>query len=74
MDGFRWDYPDSIPTPNLDAVAASGREYAIRDREAVEDGYFYGGEPIWVTAEKQGVKSASYFWVGSEAGECCGDA
>jgi predicted AlkP superfamily pyrophosphatase or phosphodiesterase len=26
-----------------------------------------GGEPIWVTAEKQGVKSASFFWVGSEA-------
>lgn len=28
---------------------------------------WWGGEPIWVTAEKQGVKSASYFWVGSEA-------
>ncbi len=110
MDGFRWDYPDSVATPNLDAIAkngvkaaalrpafptktfpnhytmatglypdhhgivlnsffdpASGRHYAIRKREAVEDGYFYGGEPIWVTAEKQGIKSASYFWVGSEA-------
>lgn len=43
------------------------RYYAIRDREAVTDGSFYGGEPIWVTAEKQGVKSASLFWVGSEA-------
>ncbi|MDQ6717956.1 MAG: ectonucleotide pyrophosphatase/phosphodiesterase [Gemmatimonadota bacterium] len=28
---------------------------------------WWGGEPIWVTAEKQGVKSASFFWVGSEA-------
>jgi len=28
---------------------------------------FYSGEPIWATAEKQGVKSASYFWLGSEA-------
>lgn len=46
---------------------ASGREYKIPDRSAVEDGYFYGGEPIWVTAEKQGVRSASCFWVGSEA-------
>jgi len=43
------------------------RSYAIRDRLAVEDGIFYGGEPIWVTAEKQGVTSASFFWVGSEA-------
>ncbi len=46
--------------------------YKIRDRTAVEDGRWYGGEPIWCTAEKQGVKSASYFWVGSEsnAGGC----
>jgi len=44
-----------------------GRYYHLIDRKAVEDGAFYGGEPIWVTAEKQGVKSASYFWVGSEA-------
>ena len=27
---------------------------------------FYGGEPIWNTAEKQGVHAASFFWVGSE--------
>lgn len=42
-------------------------EYTIRDRSKVEDGRFYGGEPIWVTAEKQGVSTASYFWVGTEA-------
>lgn len=28
--------------------------------------YWWGGEPIWITAEKQGVKSATYYWVGSE--------
>jgi predicted AlkP superfamily pyrophosphatase or phosphodiesterase len=28
---------------------------------------WWGGEPIWVTAIKQGRKSASYYWVGSEA-------
>lgn len=44
-----------------------GVVYKISDRDKVEDGYFYGGEPIWNTAEKQGLKSASYFWVGSEA-------
>ena len=41
--------------------------YSIKDREAVSNGDFYGGEPIWVTAERQGVKSGSYFWVGTEA-------
>lgn len=30
------------------------------------DPQFYGGEPIWSTAEKQGVRSASFYWVGSE--------
>lgn len=44
-----------------------GAIYRIGDRNAVENGEFYGGEPIWVTAEKQGVTAASYFWVGSEA-------
>jgi alkaline phosphatase D len=46
----------------------SERTYNDRkDRSTVEDGSFYGGEPIWVTAEKQGVKTATFFWVGSEA-------
>jgi predicted AlkP superfamily pyrophosphatase or phosphodiesterase len=33
----------------------------------VGDSRWWGGEPIWVTAVKQGRKSASYYWVGSEA-------
>ncbi len=37
------------------------------NRKTVEDGSFYGGEPIWVTAENQGIKTATCFWVGSEA-------
>lgn len=41
--------------------------YSMSDSATVVDSEFYFGEPIWVTAEKQGVKSASYFWVGSEA-------
>lgn len=110
MDGFRWDYPQKAPTPNLNLLAAQGvtaerlipcfptktfpnhysiatgmyvdhhgivlnnfyatdlvKEYNKGDRSTVEDGRFYGGEPIWVTAEKQGLNSAAYFWVGSEA-------
>ena len=41
--------------------------YRIRDREAVEDGKWYGGEPIWNTLEKQGIRTGTMFWVGSEA-------
>jgi len=110
MDGFRWDYPDSFPTPNLNRIARDGVRakaiipsfptvtfpnhytlatglypdhhgivsnnfydstfnltYKLGDRTTVEDGRFYGGEPIWITAEKQHIKTASFYWVGSEA-------
>lgn len=41
--------------------------YKMGDRQAVEDADFYAGEPIWVTAMKNGMKTASFYWVGSEA-------
>ena len=41
--------------------------YKISDRATVEDTRFYKGEPFWVSAEQQGIRTASYFWVGSEA-------
>ncbi|WP_159023574.1 ectonucleotide pyrophosphatase/phosphodiesterase [Formosa sp. L2A11] len=44
-----------------------GTTYSIKNREQVEDGEFYGGTPIWVQADKEGMVSASYFFVGSEA-------
>lgn len=34
---------------------------------AVHDPRWWGGEPIWVTARKQGLHSACSFWPGSEA-------
>jgi predicted AlkP superfamily pyrophosphatase or phosphodiesterase len=45
---------------------ATGTIYNISDRKAVEDPHYYGGEPIWVTAHKNGITTASYFFVGSE--------
>ncbi|MFV0289896.1 MAG: ectonucleotide pyrophosphatase/phosphodiesterase [Mangrovibacterium sp.] len=42
-------------------------KFSLSNREAVENAAFYGGEPIWVTAEKQGIRSACFFWPGSEA-------
>ncbi|RFF27439.1 MULTISPECIES: ectonucleotide pyrophosphatase/phosphodiesterase [unclassified Wenzhouxiangella] len=42
--------------------------FSLGDREAVNDGFWYqGGEPIWVTAEQQGLTAATFFWPGSEA-------
>lgn len=41
--------------------------YVINDRSLVEDGYWYGGTPLWVLAEQNGLIAASYFFVGTEA-------
>lgn len=108
MDAFRWDYPDVIDTPGLNAIAQDGvkcvmepsypastfpNHYTIAtglvpDHHGIVNGSFwnpdtkrifsmgdsltrynpvyYLGEPIWVTAEKAGVKTASIYWVGSD--------
>lgn len=41
--------------------------FTMSKREEVQNGRWWLGEPIWVTAEKRGQKSAPYFWPGSEA-------
>jgi predicted AlkP superfamily pyrophosphatase or phosphodiesterase len=41
--------------------------FMIHDRERVQEQRWWLGEPIWVTAQKQGQVAASYFFVGSEA-------
>lgn len=43
-----------------------GKHYKIGKRSAVEDASFYHGEPLWNTARRAGLRSASFFWVGSE--------
>jgi hypothetical protein len=43
------------------------RWYHYKDPESVGDGSWYLAEPVWVTAEKQGLVSAAYFFVGTEA-------
>ncbi len=45
--------------------------FTLSDREEVENGRWWLGEPIWVTAEKQGQRSASVFYPGTE-GEIAG--
>lgn len=47
---------NSFYAPELDSV------YTKRSNDA----RFFGGEPIWNTAERQGVRTATFYWVGSE--------
>ncbi len=61
-------YPDNHGIINNSFYAEDlGGVYRISATPMVTNGAAYFGEPIWVTAEQQGVKSACYFWVGSEA-------
>jgi predicted AlkP superfamily pyrophosphatase or phosphodiesterase len=43
------------------------RQFAMSMADQVADGFWWQGEPIWITAELQGVKAATYFFPGSEA-------
>ncbi len=45
---------------------ATRTRYSMRDTARVRNGYYYGGIPIWQLARQNGIKSASFFWVGSE--------
>jgi predicted AlkP superfamily pyrophosphatase or phosphodiesterase len=47
---------------------ARNAAYSFRNEATVTDGTWYGGEPIWVTGESQGMVTACFFWPGSEAG------
>ena len=40
--------------------------YAIVKKQARFNPDFYDGEPIWITAQKQGLHTASFYWVGAD--------
>jgi predicted AlkP superfamily pyrophosphatase or phosphodiesterase len=46
--------------PRIDAT------FTLGNREQVTNPFWWQGEPIWITAERQGVKTAPVFWPGSE--------
>lgn len=43
------------------------QKYAFNDPQSDTDGSWYGGVPLWSLAEQQGMRSACFFWPGSEA-------
>ena len=110
IDGFRADYLDGLPAPNLRALAARGVRaermipafpsktypnhftlvtgrypanhgivandmydpaldawFSLEDRASVRDARWWQAEPVWVTAERRGLRTAPLDWPGSEA-------
>jgi predicted AlkP superfamily pyrophosphatase or phosphodiesterase len=46
---------------------ARKESYSYTNAKAATDGSWYGGTPLWVLAEQQGMRSACFFWPASEA-------
>ena len=42
-------------------------DFDYRDTDDAQDGSWWGGEPIWLTAERQGMVAAAFFFPGTEA-------
>jgi len=60
-------YPDHHGIVNNRMVdPASGRRFVYKDAQSIADPSWWGGEPVWVGAEKQGVRAATMFWPGSD--------
>lgn len=51
---------------NVFWVEEMGKEYTMSDMEMRNNPDYYGGEPIWTTAKKQGVITGNLYWVGSD--------
>ncbi|WP_082488914.1 ectonucleotide pyrophosphatase/phosphodiesterase [Duganella sp. Leaf61] len=67
VTGLRPDH-HGIVENEMNDVAIPGQHFTLKNRAAVIDRRWWDqAEPVWVTAERHGVRSATLFWPGSEA-------
>ena len=64
VTGLRPDHHGIVNNTMRDPVLG---DFSLGDRDAVEDPRWWGGEPAWVTVQRQGGHAATMFWPGSEA-------
>jgi predicted AlkP superfamily pyrophosphatase or phosphodiesterase len=62
----RWPAAHGIVGNEFVAPELSAR-FAMSHRPAVRDPRFWLAEPVWVAAERKGLRTAAFFWPGSEA-------
>jgi predicted AlkP superfamily pyrophosphatase or phosphodiesterase len=59
-------YPDHHGIVNNRMADASlGKAFVYKEQSTIADPAWWGGEPLWVSVEKQGMRSATMFWPGS---------
>src|SRR3546814_18692535 len=66
VTGLRPDHHGIVHNTMRDAELGG---FKLSDRDAVGDGRWWGGEPIWITAQKAGLRSATMYWPGSQRTE-----
>ncbi|MGH8074310.1 MAG: alkaline phosphatase family protein [Lysobacter sp.] len=64
VTGLRPDHHGIVHNTMHDATLG---DFSLGRRDAVNDGRWWGGEPVWVAAENAGLATATLFWPGSEA-------
>ena len=64
VTGLRPDHHGIVHNTMRDAELG---DFHNSDGTAVREPRWWGGEPVWVTAEKAGLRTATLFWPGSEA-------
>lgn len=45
---------------------ATGLTFSLSDKTTKQDPRFWGGEPVWLTAQRQGRRAATVYWPGSD--------
>lgn len=66
VTGLRPDH-NGIVNNYMEDAEIPGRVFKLSDREVAADPRWWNeGEPIWVTAENVGIRTATLFWPGSE--------
>lgn len=46
--------------------AETGARFSLSNPQTKYDPKYYGGEPIWLTAQRQGLRAAVFYWPGSD--------
>lgn len=67
VTGMRPD-DHGVVNNNMEDPDIAEKKFALSNRDAVSDRRWWDqAEPVWVTAEKAGLRTATMFWPGSEA-------
>ncbi len=64
VTGLRPDHHGIVHNTMRDATLG---DFSLSNEQAVREPRWWGGEPLWVTAERAGLRTATLFWPGSEA-------